>query len=281
MGCEVKVEISPANNVYSAIVHRLICRVLESRTGAAPRSLERRAERPFSFTEFSRDVVVELSQAYRCDNPAVRELLNQASSVIDEVFKSAVNLFDVVLLLDMEALSRITVHTRSPFMPLEIGVSWHPYLNVPYIPSTTIKGLLRAYIASLRPNVCGVGLDGLLGSTDEMSGIMVSDALPTACRESLVEPDVLTQHYREVEGRISEVEARPTPLVFPTIAPGTRLRFVVAIRLKGQHGKEVTCIAKELPRIVEAAFQLGVGAKTSVGYGAVKISLLNRWPEAE
>jgi len=264
------IKLIPTCNVYSAIVYRLIHEVKPG----------------FKLSEFSREITIELSTAYQCGDPNVKELLSIASSTIDDVFDNASRLFNVVLLLDMEAISRIVIHTRSPFMPLEIGIAWHPYLNLPYIPSTSLKGVLRAYIEGFGVEACGIPLRSLLGSTDEMSGIMVSDALPVACTSTIIQPDVLTPHYSEAKGDISEVQAKPVPLVFPTIAPGTRLKFVVAINIPrnlieklGLRGntfmQTLLCLAKELPKVIEAAFQFGVGAKTSVGYGAIRISPLN------
>jgi len=264
------VKLTPKCNVYSAIVHRLI--------------LEMKSD--FKLPEFSRNVTRELSAAYQCSDPNIKELLSIASSIVNEVFDNASKLFDVTTLLDMEAVSRIIVHTRSPFMPLEIGIAWHPYLNLPYIPSTSLKGVLRAYIEKFDVEVCGIPFRSLLGSTYETSMIMISDALPVACTSTIIQPDVLTPHYHEAEGDISEVQARPVPLVFPTIAPGTRLKFVVAINVprslieklelkKNTFTQLLLCLAKELPKVIEAAFQFGVGAKTSVGYGAVRISPLN------
>lgn len=263
-GLSAETSLTPNNNIYSVVVRKLIENI-------APE---------FKFTDFSRNITIKLYEAYSCDNPQLRSLLTIASSMVDEVFRSASRMFDVALLINMEAVTRIVVHTRSPFMPLEIGVAWHPYLNLPYIPSTALKGVLRAYIEESKAAICDLGIVRLLGSTSEVSGIFVSDALPVGCSKTLIEPDVLTPHYSEAradtEYGISEVQARPIPIVFPTIAPGTKLKFVIAV--DDMHTTQIdrqkaTCLAKELPGIVERAFEYGIGAKTSVGYGAVKISL--------
>jgi len=264
-----KAELSPFNNAYSIIVRRLV----------------EEFRQDFNFTRFSGDIVKELCKAYKCNDPAVKELLDVASSEIDEIFRSASRLFDVAFLIDIEAVSRIITHTRSPFIPLEIGIAWHPYLNLPYIPSTTLKGVLRMYVEELNIDVCNISLKSFLGSTEESSNILVSDALPVGCLSTLLQPDVLTPHYREVEGSVSEVQVRPVPLTFPTIAPGTKLRFTVAFKFPEELRNKLKlleagfrtplCLVKELPQLIGVAFELGIGAKTSVGYGAIKISLLN------
>ncbi len=46
--------------------------------------------------------------------------------------------------MTMEAETPLAAHLRNPYMPLEIGLAWHPLFNAPYIPATTLKGALRA-----------------------------------------------------------------------------------------------------------------------------------------
>jgi len=260
--------LSPSINVYSAVIRRLV-------DGFTP---------GFEFAKFSKRVAIELSEAYSCCDPGLKELLDIASSMINEVYEAALRSFDVVLMINIEAESRIVVHTKSPFMPLEIGIAWHPYLNLPYIPSTALKGVLRAYIEELKTkerSVCDISFEELIGSTSKASGIFVSDALPVKfSKKTLIEPDVLTPHYSEAradtEYGISEVQAKPVPIVFPTIAPGTTLRFVMAVHNRGStmiDSQKAKCLVKELPSIIEKALEYGIGAKTSVGYGAVKISV--------
>jgi len=259
MGADEKIHpISPAYNVYSIIARRII---------------DRGAVGELNLTTFSREITIELSEAYSCSRPELAGLLEASSLTIDEVFKHAASFFDIAFLLEIETRSRLVVHTRNPFMPLEVGIAWHPYLNLPYVPSSTIKGALRAYLERQKEMICNVFLSGLIGTEDEVSGIFVTDALPVKCSERLIEPDVLTPHYSEVGGLIDEARAKPTPLVFPTIAPGVRLKFVLALReLKAVDAR---CLVEQLPGVISRAFEFGVGAKTSVGYGAVSIKLLN------
>jgi len=268
--------LSPEDNVYSAVAREIVERVV-----GCSKEKQRKKEKEFKLTEFSKEVAVELSQAYSCESESVKKLLGEASKKLDEVYESAAKHFDVVCKVELVALSRIAVHTRNPYMPLEIGVAWHPYLNLPYVPSTTIKGALKSYLETCEDSqrICGYEkkelANILFGTTDQRGHLLFTDALPVGCREkegkddrpSLVEPDIVTPHYSEIEGVIDEVQAKPKPLVFPTIARGTKLKLVVALR----DVKNAQCLASELPNLISKAFELGLGAKTRLGYGVLKV----------
>ncbi len=60
----------------------------------------------------------------------------------------------------MEAETPLAVHLRNPYMPLEIGLAWHPLFNAPYIPATTLKGAFRA---GARRGACGLPPADLFG----------------------------------------------------------------------------------------------------------------------
>ncbi|MEM4628280.1 MAG: type III-B CRISPR module RAMP protein Cmr6, partial [Ignisphaera sp.] len=103
--------------------------------------------------------------------------------------------------------------------------------------------------------------------TEYSSDVVFFDAYPVRCEgENLVEADVITPHYNEVAGRIDEARSSPTPLVFPVLAPGTVLHVVVA--LKKPLGRELSGVFMDN---VGKALGSGLGAKTSVGYGRIRV----------
>jgi CRISPR-associated protein Cmr6 len=91
--------------------------------------------------------------------------------------------------------------------------------------------------------------------------LIITDALPTS--SAVVEPDVITPHYKEPDVR--EDRAEPTPLVFPVVKPGATFDFFVASR-----SIEARC-AKEIYSLINEALAEGLGAKTRLGYGIVKL----------
>lgn len=206
--------------------------------------------------EFSRRATMKLYGSPPMARP------DEVGKYVDFVFNAARNSFGAAFKYEFSLETRLTIHTRWPYLPLEIGISWHPILNVPYIPASSLKGAVRA---TSPEKVCGMDRAELFGTVEEEGVLVFFDAYPVRW-ERLVEPDVLTPHYREIEGEISEVQARPTPLVFPTVPPGTRFAFVVGIR----RGEVPNNCAVELLEMLRGALTRGLGAKTAIGYGTFK-----------
>jgi len=200
--------------------------------------------------KFSREVVLRLKD-FRIDIGTVQRYLETVRAELEK-------LYPLVLRLTIETETPLAVHLRNPYMPLEIGLSWHPIFNAPYIPATSLKGVLRA---GARRGACGMSQAELFGFAGQEGALVVTDALPTV--PDPVEPDVLTPHYGEP--RIREVEASPTPLVFPVIRPGATFDFFIA-----SQRVDVKC-AQEIYELVKEALSEGLGAKTRVGYGVVRL----------
>jgi CRISPR-associated protein Cmr6 len=159
-------------------------------------------------------------------------------------------------------------------MPLEIAISWDPVLNLPYIPSSSLKGAVRAWLEvnNVR-RIDGVDIGDVFGRAGEkeahISLAVFTDAYPVSCVNKLIEPDVISPHYKGED--IAEVDANPVPLVFPTIAPGTTMKFILALRFSLDN-KQLLDPQKavNIAQHVVKALENGVGAKTSVGYGRVR-----------
>jgi len=229
---------------------------------------------------FSREVTERLRWSYSCDR--VKGLLEESRRRVTEVYSFAKEVFGSAFMLQGVLQSRFLVHTRSPTLPLDVGLAWDPILNLPYIPASTVKGVVRAYLANNRIDDLNVGeLLGEGGEEGHVSYVIFFDSYPVDCRGTLVEPDVITPHYREVEGLIDETSVKPTPIVFPTIAPGTTIYFPVAINMKlikkpssGNKVKKLEDVntINDLVDKIMRALESGIGAKTSLGYGYVRMS---------
>lgn len=235
-------------------------------------------------TKFSRFVVEKLYEEFKCSN--IQGHLQQVSSYLETVYNELASIFDSVVMFKLVLQSRLSVGTRNPLLPLEISVEWDPILNVPYIPSSTLKGAVRAYLElnNVR-DVDGVATEAIFGSSPGSRqlkpGLVVfTDAYPVACgmqTKSLLDPDIITPHYREASGCIDETCVKPTPLAFPTLARGVELRFVMAIDSGCSETREKCVLSlNTIMKIVEyvrRALEKGVGAKTSVGYGRIKAEI--------
>ncbi len=128
--------------------------------------------------------------------------------------------------------------------PTENGFAWHPTLGAPYLPGSSIKGMVRAW------------------AREEMEGVCFLDAFPLVPVQ--LEADIMTPHYANWTTEEPPGDWRsPTPIPFLTVAPGTAFFFGAL----PQAGK----IKFHLDNLDEwlgaALLDAGAGAKTSVGYG--------------
>jgi len=195
-------------------------------------------------------------------------------------------------------VGRLTIEARStaPFAtglglehPLENGFAFlNPY-GLPYLPGSSIKGVLRRAAEELLPctEVVEAGGEGwtedaitaLLGLESEdrqnqhtRGALTFWDALPKPAGNSLA-MDVLTPHYGDYYRGVSTPHdsGQPVPNVFLVVPAGAAFSF------------HLTCDTARLPEelradwqaLMRAGFQhafdwLGFGAKTAVGYGAME-----------
>jgi CRISPR-associated protein Cmr6 len=207
--------------------------------------------------QFSREAV-----AYLYEKPPVHLRPEVVRRYVEAVMEVAKSVFRPVYRFEFTLETRLVIHTKWPYLPLEIGISWHPIFNIPYIPATSLKGALRA---ALPNSVCGLEKDALFGTQSAEGRLIVFDAFPIKW-DRLVEPDVVTPHYKEVGGNIHEAAADPIPLVYPTVGSGTVFVFIVGI----EGGEANSSCATELFNVVKEALRVGLGAKTAVGYGIFK-----------
>jgi CRISPR-associated protein Cmr6 len=186
--------------------------------------------------------------------------------------------------------------------PTENGFTWHRTLGAPYLPGSSVKGLVRGYLEWLhgikadRPSPSDIAerLIQWFGSPhkdpgqwpkniDSQAGWYIFfDALPIGPVK--LAADVMTPHmgdWYEQGDDIGEVNGEPDPLVVPadwhSPNPVTFLavreamfQFGVAIR-ESLPGEQRDRAAQELDQVfavLEDALQwAGAGAKTAAGYG--------------
>jgi len=233
-------------------------------------------------SDFSRIATLALYEGFRCEN--IKHLLDKATNYLSYLYKEVEKVFEAVFAIDLRLVSRLAIYTRNPFLPLEISLAWDPVLNLPYIPSSSIKGAVRSWIELyIGKSVNDVSLEEIFGSEPESRGeklaslVVFTDAYPISCATHLLEPDVLTPHYATTKLAFSEPEASPTPMVFPTIAPNTVLRFIVAFKYKRENKQLLN--AKIITKLIDytiRALEEGLGAKTSIGYGRAKSIIQSR-----
>jgi CRISPR-associated protein Cmr6 len=196
----------------------------------------------------------------------------EASRLVDEAIDGFTSLGYIVVRVDAKLSSRGLVGVSSGLLQaaLEVGLAWDHVLDVPVIPSTSVKGALRrtlllscvrlsTTVQRLRcvervfellgwvvgpprdeveqlARILGVEADRLRAVARRSgAGLLhVLDAYPVKCREGLLEPNVIAPHYhRGGEPVRDEYDAEPVPVQHVALRPGTVFAFAVAVDQDG------------------------------------------------
>ncbi|MDP2432337.1 MAG: type III-B CRISPR module RAMP protein Cmr6 [Pseudomonadota bacterium] len=206
------------------------------------------------------------------------------------------------LLLDaLPEAARLSIEAQStaPFAtglgmehPLENGFAFlNPY-GLAYLPGSSIKGVLRRAAEELLPSPAGgrgAGGEGACWTEEAITALFglesedrqkehtrgaltFWDALPKPAKNSMG-MEVMTPHYGDYyKGESTPHDSgQPIPIVFLVVPEGAAFSF------------HLTCDTRRLPEPLSASWQdlmhvafehafdwLGFGAKTAVGYGAMK-----------
>ncbi|MEM4435665.1 MAG: RAMP superfamily CRISPR-associated protein [Thermosphaera sp.] len=126
-------------------------------------------------SEFSKYFSERLMEIYECDGN-VKLLLDETKKCIDNSEKATRQAFWGIFRYEASLQSRLTVHGSSHHLPFEISLAWDPIFNVPYIPSSSIRGVVRAFYGENDSHAAD-----LFGDVDHMSNIVFFDAHPVRC----------------------------------------------------------------------------------------------------
>jgi CRISPR type III-B/RAMP module RAMP protein Cmr6 len=151
--------------------------------------------------------------------------------------------------------------------PGENGLTLHPVYGVPYLPGTSLKGILRAWVLS---QAWGAewqesgeqfrALFGQGGHDGAAAVVDILDALPVPGSHMLT-MDVLTPHhkqYYEGEGEPLGWE-KPVPIQFLAASKGVEYRVVIE--------GDPAWVEKAAEWLALALAERGIGGKTRAGYG--------------
>jgi CRISPR-associated protein Cmr6 len=211
--------------------------------------------------ERKRRILKELSMAYFPEK--LNKVFKKASSILDAQ-KSALQACGYIVFdFPGRTESRLIVGMANDIFGkqvFEVGLSWDPLLNLPYIPASSLKGAFRSYIEMEKKD-----LASLLGTKEEASSIVFLNAYPINSRYNLLVPEVTTPIYKEQEGKIRETEAEPTPIIYPVVNRDVIFRIVVGIK------PEKRDLINQLKLFLIDVLKRGIGAKTLIGYGIMKL----------
>ncbi len=146
--------------------------------------------------------------------------------------------------------------------PLENGFAWHHTLGTPFLPGSSIKGLLLAWVRTLNPPPDSDTVQRLFGDRERVGSLSFLDAVPIA--PVTLKGDVLTPHYANWSPDDPPGDWRsPKPVPFLVTAKELRLLFPIVPRTPPLPG-DLKLVEEWL---IEALRWAGAGAKTAVGYG--------------
>lgn len=164
----------------------------------------------------------------------------------------------------------VIFRTTAPFVtglgrshPVENGFAWHHTLGVPYLPGSSVKGMVRAW-ARLWKKVKDDEIGRIFGpkSAGSVGSVVFLDALPI--RPVELKAEIMTPHYGPYyQGEEPPADWHsPVPIPFLAVAEGQEFLFGVVPRKNASEDCE-----KAIGWMKEALEVIGAGAKTAVGYG--------------
>lgn len=151
---------------------------------------------------------------------------------------------------------------------LELGMTLHRTLGVPYIPATAVRGVSRAFLGMQGSEETTGLLKRLFGDINSPGAITILDALPNL--DVRTDTEVMTPHFTEWYADETEQVApgewfTPVPVNFLVVRSGTFLIDFLctdsALRI------EATKV------LSEALWEIGIGGKTSSGFGLLKAAV--------
>ena len=147
--------------------------------------------------------------------------------------------------------------------PIENGFAWHPTLGTPYLPGSSIKGMVRAWTRlDADPKPDRQTIERLLGGSDRVGSLCLLDAVPIEPVQ--LEADVMTPHYAGWTENDPPGDWRsPVPIPFLVTAPETPFLFGL-IPCRTVSPDDLDAVSDWLRSALSWA---GGGAKTAVGYG--------------
>ena len=144
--------------------------------------------------------------------------------------------------------------------PLENGFAWHHTLGVPYLPGSSLKGMLRAWLEEINGPRSWLGGPGCAGR------LILLDMLPVQPPQLVV--DVMTPHYGPYyqTGEVPGDWHSPKPIPFLVVESGCTWQLGM-LSTAGSRELDATHFDRLVENLLEGIEISGVGAKTAVGYG--------------
>lgn len=252
-------EISKINNLEEINLESLVrLRAVEF--------LEAKAlEREKDATNIKMDILRSIVEKYSRNNESLIRLLSKVNDLMSNIRRAledkGYSIIDIPVITKSRLL--IGLSEQSFTRPIcDLGLAWDPYLNLPYIPASTLKGALRSYME--RSGLTRRQVDEILGSHEEGLKVVFVDSYPIHLKDKLLTIEVTTPIYQEQKGVIREHEVRPVPIHYIAVEKGVTFRLIVGIRDIEPQKREL------INKFILETLKEGIGAKTLLGYGILE-----------
>lgn len=185
---------------------------------------------------------------------------------------------------EMETMDRLVTGISYPH-PLENSLAWHHTLGVPFLPGSSIKGVLRSWLESWK-TIDQEVIDRVFGKdkpAPQVGTALFFDAIPVGrvkCQADIMTPHFQTYYSQDGNAKVKKETKKgsnkkerfptehsiPIPIPFLTVAPGQKFLFFIAPR----NAAETLDIEQIRSWLEEALKTIGFGAKTAIGYGRLR-----------
>jgi len=161
--------------------------------------------------------------------------------------------------------------------PSETAITLHHTFGVPYLPGSALKGLTAFYARNYLQDAgwrlhadgtAGAGYRTLFGDTTQVGCVTFYDAYyvpDSAPHKQALHTDTITVHHQAYYQGKNEAPAdwdKPTPVPFVSAA---------GVYLVALGGLDAAWVEASLTILAMALDELGIGAKTSSGYGRMRL----------
>ncbi len=214
--------------------------------------------------EMKQSWIKKLSNKRIGNENLIQELIKRRKLMIDSIHIPCYNLI-------FENTSRFVTGLGITH-PIENGFTWHHVLGTPYLPGSSVKGIVKSYCINwLNKLKNDEEIQRIFGSpeTSNKNGagsVIFLDAIPYHTVE--LEVDITTPHYNKyyAEKSCPGDWDNPTPIPFLVVKKGQE--FLFGLIAKTEDGKNDIKLVKEW---LKGSLELmGAGAKTAVGFGRFK-----------
>ncbi len=237
----------------------------KSKSGSKERQEEIRLKNE---SELKTDAISNILKTNEKYSDGKFELINEHLNDIKDSIKDKCHIE-----YELETKGKLVLGWSPIYFITEFPIAWDLLLDIPYIPGSIIKGMLRYYYSSFigEDEVFEMIFGGGASSKRSMGLATFLDAYPIGFAEAnakreLLSLDIITPHYPE--GIKDEYEVEPNPIKFVTINRGVRFRgFIIfedAEILKNKFEDFLVSF------VISA--KMGWGRRTTRGLGEMEIS---------